>query len=260
MGSDDDDDDDKDDNINTFTSKKSVRVRNKSRRKRTSTLKRSDEQLYHNCQFHLWREADVWRSDLRARDIQLMLRAARIIPSLNSMRTATEEDVMRVEVATYLLGTGGVVDLQLGEDLHRLTCENEEKNEEHKTKVMETKVSIEREEGKKKEERKECAVASQPSSLIRKKSSFHLSRSQSKIMRNDINLLKLSSKMGRLPSIHALTKLAQWEGLEVINETTMDSSSDEDEEVEVVQVVQVVFSDGEEDRGFVCHDDESIEI
>jgi hypothetical protein len=86
--------------------------------------------------------------------------------------------------------------------------------------------------------------------------------------------LKLSSKMGRLPSLHALSKLAQWEGLEVVNDSTsalrklapgktpMDSSSDEEEEVEVVQVV---FSDGGEEKRiedeiFVCQDNESIEI
>ena len=57
----------------------------------------------------MFSKADIWRSALRARDIQLMLRASRLFPRRHDMTGATKDDLMRVEIAKYVLGSGGQV-------------------------------------------------------------------------------------------------------------------------------------------------------
>ena len=103
--------------------KRTVNRRRKSFRRSTTQIHSQSRRAVVLQQ--LWREADVWRSDLRARDIQLMLRMSRVMPSKKALSKAKEDDVMRTEVATYLLGTGGVVDIKLGEDLHQLSLERQ---------------------------------------------------------------------------------------------------------------------------------------
>ena len=46
----------------------------------------------------MFSKADIWRSALRARDIQLMLRASRLFPRRHDMTGATKDDLMRVEM------------------------------------------------------------------------------------------------------------------------------------------------------------------
>jgi hypothetical protein len=59
---------------------------------------------------HFFDYADIWRSKLRARDVQLMLRATRIMPRRKDLIGADRQDYLRVEWAKYLLGSGGDVD------------------------------------------------------------------------------------------------------------------------------------------------------
>ena len=50
----------------------------------------------------------LWRSELRARDIQLILRFASIMPTWSISISATPEDVIHVEIAKSILGSGGM--------------------------------------------------------------------------------------------------------------------------------------------------------
>lgn len=49
----------------------------------------------------------LWKSEVRARDIQLMLRVCRIMPSWRDAQNSTQDDVEHVQIAKYVLGSGG---------------------------------------------------------------------------------------------------------------------------------------------------------
>ena len=173
-------------------------------------LKRADEQIYKkknsraSVLLNLWKEVDIWKSDLRARDIQLMLRFSRVIPGRTALAGATEDDYMRVEVATLLLGTGGIVNVTLGEELHQLSVDTDADN-----------------------------GATQ--SLMKKKSSFHLLQSTTKV-KKEVAQFKDQAKLGRLPSFDALTKLGN---MNVVEEAHADEESeDEESDSEEIAVVE----------------------
>ena len=55
----------------------------------------------------------MWKSELRARDVQLILRVSRIMPNWRQAQNCKLDDVGRVEVAKYILGSGGMDQDQL---------------------------------------------------------------------------------------------------------------------------------------------------
>jgi hypothetical protein len=61
----------------------------------------------------------LWKSELRARDVQLILRVSRIMPNWRQAQKSTLDDVGRVEVAKYILGSGGM-DVDQLEDMEEM--------------------------------------------------------------------------------------------------------------------------------------------
>ena len=49
----------------------------------------------------------LWKSELRARDVQLILRVSRIMPNWHHAQMAGSDAVELVNVAKYILGSGG---------------------------------------------------------------------------------------------------------------------------------------------------------
>ena len=80
----------------------------KLRKKRSSGSKH----FFEDSIFKL-RANQLWKSELRARDVQLILRVARIMPNWRQAQNCTMDDVGRVEVAKYILGSGGMDEDQL---------------------------------------------------------------------------------------------------------------------------------------------------
>ena len=58
----------------------------------------------------------MWKSNLRARDIQLMFRMSRLMPTMAQL-DVTKEEVDMYQIAKLVLGTGGVVNDEFSEEL-----------------------------------------------------------------------------------------------------------------------------------------------
>tara|TARA_B110000211_G_C13990135_1_gene513604 strand:+ start:85 stop:1224 length:1140 start_codon:yes stop_codon:yes gene_type:complete len=58
----------------------------------------------------------MWKTNLRARDIQLMFRMSRLMPTTAQL-DVTKEDVDMYQIAKLVLGTGGAVDDEFSEEL-----------------------------------------------------------------------------------------------------------------------------------------------
>lgn len=169
---------------------------------RKKSLKRADEQIYKkknsraSVLLNLWKEVDIWKSELRARDIQLMLRLSRVIPGRKALAGATEDDYMRVEVATLLLGTGGVVNVTLGEELHQVSIDTD---------------------------------------LMKKKPSFRLIQTTTNV-KTEVAQFKDQAKLGRLPSFDALTQLGNMNVVEEADQDEESEDEESDiEEIAVVE-------------------------
>lgn len=91
------------DTLGISNSNKSVLSRSQSNSSRSSSVRRTEMAYF-------FANADIWRSKLRARDIQLMMRAARIMPRRQHLTEANKQDFLKVEWGKYLLGSGGNVD------------------------------------------------------------------------------------------------------------------------------------------------------
>ena len=53
------------------------------------------------------KERRLWKSELRVRDVQLLLRVGTIMPKREASMRATEDDCLSVECAKFVLGSGG---------------------------------------------------------------------------------------------------------------------------------------------------------
>ena len=213
---------------------RSVKRRRKSFRR--STLEIQSQSRRAVVLRQLWREADVWRSDLRARDIQLMLRMSRVIPSKKALNDAKEDDVMRVEVATYLLGSGGVVDIQLGDDFNQLYLERSQSEQEEKDKNDEV-GNVKKESEEERVERETLFQNKRKNGLRKKHSSFHLSKSHPIMKKEIIKYKKSVAEMGRLPSMLALARLVKG----VDGDGDVLASVPEDEEDEMMAEDELEF-------------------
>ena len=84
----------------------------------TGSPRRIDRIIAHHNQFK------NWKSSLRARDIQLLLRLSRNMPNNKHLSNFTEADKDVVDIAKCVLGTGGVIDIHLNQSLKKV-LENE---------------------------------------------------------------------------------------------------------------------------------------
>ena len=88
--------------------------RSKKKRKRRSLVwTKSARDLYRE---ELDKEMNNWTSKLRARDIQIMLRMVHLMQTKKTKKSG-DEDVDEIEIARAVLGTGGIVDMDVSKNL-----------------------------------------------------------------------------------------------------------------------------------------------
>jgi len=87
--------------------------------------------------YQLREDHQLWISELRARDIQLMLRMFGVMRSGKAIRSVTREELDMVEAARYILGRGGTIDHNLARLIARSVSHtsSEATNQQYQTNI-----------------------------------------------------------------------------------------------------------------------------